>query len=254
MEPLGKRIAAIRTGTGATQAGLGEQTGISQPRLSRIEKGKIPASASMIDKIAGALGSSGLELVAGTDREEYYTASRLNAEEIANVKTIRQHETVFTVLLLKAFYDRVYALFDATYGGPYVAVIMNAEPMYLDLRERCDRLSAALGPAAPELYFPDHLDVIDEDDVNSWEFVEPEFRKSILEMTQLEHSVCPTGDQRKGVETLLKELTLSVADEVIGKMRTIRVEQNRKFNERLKRQGQIWRDEEAARAAKQAKS
>ncbi len=62
MEKFGKRVATIRAGKSFTQKVLGEQTGIGQPRLSRIEKGEIPASATIIDNIASALGTSGLEL------------------------------------------------------------------------------------------------------------------------------------------------------------------------------------------------
>ena len=41
---------------GISQVELGEQTGLGQPRLSRIEKGELAASVQVISKLAAALG------------------------------------------------------------------------------------------------------------------------------------------------------------------------------------------------------
>ena len=41
VQAFGKRIAAIRKECGLSQVGLGRQTGLGQPRLSRIEKGEL---------------------------------------------------------------------------------------------------------------------------------------------------------------------------------------------------------------------
>lgn len=54
-----------------------------KPRLSKIEQGHDVPSAEAIDKIAVALQRSGLDLVKGTDREGYYRAQRLTAEQEA---------------------------------------------------------------------------------------------------------------------------------------------------------------------------
>jgi transcriptional regulator with XRE-family HTH domain len=83
VEPFGERIAAIRKECGISQASLGKQTGLGQPRLSRIEKGELAASVQVINKLAAALGRPSRELVAGTDREGHYISQALSPEELA---------------------------------------------------------------------------------------------------------------------------------------------------------------------------
>ena len=83
MEPIGRRIKTLRGALEITQGAISKATGIKQPRLSKIEQGHDVPSAEAIDKIAVALQRSGLDLVKGTDREGYYRAQRLTAEQEA---------------------------------------------------------------------------------------------------------------------------------------------------------------------------
>lgn len=220
MQAFGKRIAAIRKERGLSQAELGKQTGLGQPRLSRIEKGELAASVQVINKLAVALSRPSRELVAGTDREGHYISQALSPEELAEEEATNRFIRAFDALLLQATYDRVAALFDAVYAAPYISIDVGAEHIYIDLQARCQNIinRGALRPL--ELFFPDHLDPIEEDDVHSWEWTQVELKKSIIVLKHLVHDVDPSPEARRAFEEFLREkIQVHVVDEVIAEIK-----------------------------------
>ena len=63
---LGSRLRALRTDRDETLAQTAERAGISPQYLSEIERGRKEASSEMIAALAGALGVTVAELMAGT--------------------------------------------------------------------------------------------------------------------------------------------------------------------------------------------
>jgi transcriptional regulator with XRE-family HTH domain len=223
VEPFGKRIAAIRKECGMSQASLGKQTGLGQPRLSRVEKGQLAASVQVINKLAAALGRLSRDLVAGTDREGHYISQALSPEKLAEEEATKKFIRTFDALLLQATYERVAALFDAVYAGPYISVDVGAEHIYIDLRARCQNIINRGALTGLELFFPDHLDPIEEDDVHSWEWTQVELKKSIIALKHFVHDVQPSPEARRAFEEILREkIQIHVVDEVITEIDALR--------------------------------
>ena len=65
-EVLGSRLRALRTERDETLAQTAERAGISPQYLSEIERGRKEASSEMIAALAGALGITVADLMAGT--------------------------------------------------------------------------------------------------------------------------------------------------------------------------------------------
>src|ERR1700760_657370 len=63
---LGSRLRALRTERDETLAQTAERAGISPQYLSEIERGRKEASSEMIAALAGALGLTVADLMAGT--------------------------------------------------------------------------------------------------------------------------------------------------------------------------------------------
>src|SRR5579862_4241248 len=65
-EVLGRRLRALRTERWETLAQTAERAGISPQYLSEIERGRKEASSEMIAALAGALGITVADLMAGS--------------------------------------------------------------------------------------------------------------------------------------------------------------------------------------------
>src|ERR1700733_15930594 len=65
-EVLGSRLRALRTDRDETLARTAERAGISPQYLSEVERGRKEASSEMIAALAGALGITVADLMAGT--------------------------------------------------------------------------------------------------------------------------------------------------------------------------------------------
>jgi DNA-binding XRE family transcriptional regulator len=65
-EVLGSRLRTLRTDRDETLAQTAERAGISPQYLSEIERGRKEASSEMIAALAGALGITVADLMAGT--------------------------------------------------------------------------------------------------------------------------------------------------------------------------------------------
>ena|SRR5215472_15224126 len=65
-EVLGNRLRSLRTDRDETLAQTAERAGISPQYLSEIERGRKEASSEMIAALAGALGVTVADLMAGT--------------------------------------------------------------------------------------------------------------------------------------------------------------------------------------------
>jgi transcriptional regulator with XRE-family HTH domain len=65
-EVLGSRLRTLRTDRDETLAQTAERAGISPQYLSEIERGRKEASSEMIAALAGALGVTVADLMAGT--------------------------------------------------------------------------------------------------------------------------------------------------------------------------------------------
>src|SRR5579871_4003086 len=65
-EALGSRLRELRAERGETLAQTAERAGISPQYLSEIERGRKEASSEMIAALAGALGVTVADLMAGT--------------------------------------------------------------------------------------------------------------------------------------------------------------------------------------------
>ena len=244
VQAFGKRIAAIRKECGLSQVGLGRQTGLGQPRLSRIEKGELPASVQVINKLGAALERPSRELVAGTDCEAYYVSQALSPGELAQEAATTELIVAFDALLLQALYERVVTLFDAVYAGPYIAVDVGAEHIYIDLRARCQNVIDRGALAAPELFFPDHLDPIEEDDALSWEWTQADFKRSIIALKRVVHEVGPSAEARRAFEVLLRErIQICVADEVIAEIKDAVRKKNQEWAKRIEAAGRRYRSQ-----------
>ncbi len=244
VEPFGKRIAVIRKERGVSQASLGKQTGLGQPRLSRIEKGELAASVQVISKLAAALGRPSRELVAGTDREGYYISQALSPEELAQEEATSEFIRTFDALLLQATYERVAALFDAVYAGPYISVEVGAEDIYIDLRARCQNIIDRRALPRLELFFPDHLDPIEEDDALSWEWTQVELKKSIIALKHLVHEVRPSAEARRAFEVILREqIQAHVVDEVITEIKDAVRKKNQEWLKRVEAAASRYRSQ-----------
>jgi transcriptional regulator with XRE-family HTH domain len=244
VQAFGKRIAAIRKECGLSQLGLGRQTGLGQPRLSRIEKGELPASVQVINKLAAALERPSRELVAGTDREAYYVSQALSPEELAQEAATTELIISFDALLLQALYERVAALFNAVYAGPYITVDVGSEHIYIDLRARCQNVIDRGALPTLELFFPDHLDPIEEDDTLSWEWTQTEFKKSIVALKRLVHEARPSAEARRAFEVVLRErVQVHVADEAIAEIKDLVRKRNQEWFKRVEAVAHRYRNQ-----------
>ena len=244
MQAFGKRITAIRKERGISQVELGKQTGLGQPRLSRIEKGELAASVQVISKLAAALGRPSRELVAGTDREGHYVSQALSPEELAEEEATNRFVRTFDALLLQATYERVAALFDAVYAGPYISTDVGAEHIYIDLRARCWNIINRGALPRLELFFPDHLDPIEEDDVHSWEWTQVELKKSIIALKHLVHDVQPLPEARRAFEEILREqIQVHVVDEVITEIKDAVRKKNQEWLKRVEAASSRYRSQ-----------
>ncbi len=74
-----------------------------------------------------------------------------------------------SVMMLKTCYGMVFDLFEAVYGGDYIAPQVSAEEGYVHLRSHCTKLAKTVDEFAPgtseRLYFPDHIEGRDEMDM-----------------------------------------------------------------------------------------
>jgi transcriptional regulator with XRE-family HTH domain len=178
MVNFGDRVKAVRKELGLSQGDLVNRLGVGfdQPRVSKIERGTLAASAEVIDKMAAVFKRSGRELAQGTDREGYYFAQGMSpdqraAERAVQARTVEIMEGVnaMSVMMLKTTYGMVFDLFEAVYGGDYVAPQVSAEEGYVELRSHCMKLAKAVDKFAPgtseRLYFPDHIESRDDMDM-----------------------------------------------------------------------------------------
>ena len=55
LEEIGEKIKELRQAQGISQAALAERCGLTQPHLSRIERGKLSITAETLDAIAKGL-------------------------------------------------------------------------------------------------------------------------------------------------------------------------------------------------------
>jgi transcriptional regulator with XRE-family HTH domain len=74
-EVLGRRLRALRTERWETLAQTAERAGISPQYLSEIERGRKEPSSEMIAALAGALGISVADLMAGAAADLRHDAS-----------------------------------------------------------------------------------------------------------------------------------------------------------------------------------
>ncbi len=233
METFGNRLAALRKEIGLSQRALGASTGLGQPRIAHLELGDQLASVAIIEKLASALNRPPRELAAGTDREGYYFSQTLGVEELASVALMRKSMRDATAVFLRAGYERVLALFQALHAGQYVVAAVSGEEIYRSLRSYCEMLHAGL-EGAPALYFPDHFEIIDADDVNGWEFEEPDLRRSLVELRAYVHEL---GVSREVDEESRKQFAevFGPLDESIASLRKAQIEQSRKWWDRVER-------------------
>ena len=195
MVAFGSRVKAVRLELGLGQmetvARLG--AGFDQPRLSKIERGTLEASVEVIKKFATVFGRTCRELVQGTDREDYYFAQGLSADERAVERAEREQTTqtartlnALKVLTLKIHYALVFDLFEAVYGGQFIAPQVSAEEGYVELRTHCEKLAQAVEAFEPgvreRLYFPDHIEQRSEMDMllDDWKMGERAMVKESL--------------------------------------------------------------------------
>lgn len=240
MEPFGKRVAAIRKELGLTQRDVAAAIDTDQPRITRIEKGLLPASVALIDKLATALHRTPADLVSGTDREGHYFAQGLAPEQLAEIQSKRRARHVVAALTLLAVYQRVVDMFAALHSGPYIIAPVSGEEQYLALRELCTRTATDLGDA-PELYLPDHFEIVGEDDALEREFTDEELRTSLLQLRAYVHGLNVPADVRDAVQETHATF-FNVVDENIEELRRIQTRENKQWIanlEQAKREGRF---------------
>ncbi|MFI7589641.1 helix-turn-helix domain-containing protein [Spongisporangium articulatum] len=74
---LGARVRALRRARGLTLTTLAAEAGLSHPFLSKLERGLAAPSMASLGQIAQALGTSQVELLAGTEGEREHPATEL---------------------------------------------------------------------------------------------------------------------------------------------------------------------------------
>jgi len=88
-EVLGRRLRALRTGRWETLAQTAERAGISPQYLSEIERGRKEPSSEMIAALAGALGISVADLMAGAAADLRHDAGIVALATIGAAGTAR---------------------------------------------------------------------------------------------------------------------------------------------------------------------
>jgi transcriptional regulator with XRE-family HTH domain len=79
---LGSTLRRVRRGRGLTLVALADLAGLSHPFLSQLERGLARPSMASLDRIAAALGTSAVELLAGeSGRREQVVSHVLAAHE-----------------------------------------------------------------------------------------------------------------------------------------------------------------------------
>lgn len=246
MEAFGQRLAALRREQGISQSAVHELTGLAQPRLSKIEQGKLVASADVIDKLAAIFKRSGLDLAIGTDREAHYRAQRVTPEAQEREKATRSHLRGLAVMSLSLLYDRVCNLFDALYGGmafPSVGV----EHIYIELtravRKAAEMIADFEPGVADELYLPDHLEPEGPEDDHLLAYGDcevQEFTKSrhLLLRLASEYARSITNEER---DELIKAWKMDWLDGQIAELRDIRKKSDAELARRFERAAEKWR-------------
>lgn len=247
MENFGERVSTLRRELGLGQKAA-DAVGISQPRLSKIERGNLVASAEIIDKLATVFGRSGLDLVRGTDREDHYRTQRISPEMQAHEEASRQFKAGLAVIALSLLYDRVCDLFEALYGGmafPGVRV----EGFYIELCRSVRKAAEQVEEIAPgitaELYLPDNLEPEgpDDDHLLAYGDIETEFfTKSRHKLLRLE-SEFAHGIDSESRDALKGAMNLERVDKQIEELRELRKDSDKKLSAHFEKMATKWRRE-----------
>lgn len=231
---FGERLRALREEQRLSQQQLGQRTRLQQAKISRLESGEMLATIGVIDRLAVALGRTGRELVRGTDREGYYLVGTLTAEEAQQEQErILREESIargLPVLALRVMYQRIYDVFEAIYGGRYVAPVVHGEGLYLEMVENCRKALVGVEELCPgfseQIYFPDHIEPQYELDLvlDAWQtFEKAEVKRSQRLILEQELRFCRAIDP--SLETAFVHLLqLEHVDKMVDRLRTQRIE------------------------------
>ena len=234
LEPIGERIATLRPERRLSQADLANLANLDQPRLSRIEKGQLLASADVINRTATALElSSGYELAYGTDREEAYRRS-LSPEDLTSNDQVIKAVRELCLFYLQAHYQRIFNAFEALYGGEGMVypVGLLGEALYIQLQANCEKALPAVAKFAPpgieKLYFPGHLESMGDEDLpgpgDGWGIGDRAgMCESLNELTKLALEYGYGGPSEEAQTVMFKVWGFDELDEAIEQARQDRV-------------------------------
>lgn len=230
---FGERLRALREEQRWSQKELGQRAKLQQSKISRIESGEKAASAEVIDRLAAVFGRIGRELVRGTDRQDHYLAKALTEEEAAQERQgLRREEYIAKgtpVLVLRITYERIYAMFEAVYGGRYVEPVVHGEGLYLEMHLNCQKILTEVEELSPgiseRIHFPDHVESRYPGDVlDGWQmFDREEVQRSLRELLELEVRYCreltPSFE-----DVIVRHFQIDQVDRMIDQLRAERIE------------------------------
>ncbi|MDB5072235.1 MAG: Helix-turn-helix domain [Candidatus Eremiobacteraeota bacterium] len=234
---FGERGREVRTKLKLSQETVEARTGISQPRLSKIENGKEVASADVIDKLAEAYGVDPVAFVRGTNREAHYIAQRLQPDQREEHARVARLMDATALEYAYLSYTRICDLFDAAYGDGVVPAF-RGEERYIDLREFCKKAIAAVEKFRPGfgslIHFPDHLEPEgdDDDQLMGWEFEHPYLKRSLraIQEAMNPYNDCYDAESR---EAMVKHYHLDMVDAEIEQLKAARLKAERLIAKRI---------------------
>lgn len=131
-------------------------------------------------------------------------------------------------------------MFEAVYGGRWVAPPICGDEAYLQLRQNCEKMLRNLDPdwitgLTNQVYFPDHIESRGEMDMllDDWQIGERAYVKQLLsQLTKLVLERCASVSEDLR-QVLLKQFNLLRVDEANRKVQEERIRLDQAFDRHL---------------------
>ena len=169
MIAFGERIKSLRLERQLRQEEFTAH-GVSQSQLSQIENGHIPASVDKVERLAKVLNIAPADLVAGTDLQDKYFASRLTPQDLATREQTVSSARSRRIIAVEEAYKRIQLFHDLLYNdiGKRFAATVDNDAYYQHASRILRRATNGAKEFDPDLstrlYVPESL--LDEIDFN----------------------------------------------------------------------------------------